>query len=905
MQTFLDEVAIKILSSNLKMDQVKIVVPSIRAINFLKESIKKVIDRPIITPSIVSISEFLEHLSGIRLANNLELLYSFYEVYKEYTPKVELESFNQFFGWAPTLIGEFNELDQQLVNAKELFSYMNALGDIESWGTQEKGELSKRYFKLQGKFFLYYQKLYEKLLKKQKGYSGIQMREAIKNIALYIQQDIPQHFFVGFNALTKSEETLIQELISEGKAEIFWDIDKAFFEDPYHSAGHFIRKYHKEWNVLKKSKNLKFRNIFSKSKKIQILSTVNNTIQAKTAINIACKQDKNKSTVVVLGDEELLKPALSVLPDQKTSWNITMGYPLKNTSLMGFFKSYFDLHENYSDKGYPYRTCYEFSKTAFSRAILKNSESEFYRWIEKCNLSYVTSGELCSKGPQASLLFTPFKNVNQFLKQLIKITNTLKNIYSKSKEDPFKIETCHFFLLILDSLYELYHDHNFMTSLTDLKMIFETLIAQESFDFKGDPLSGIQIMGLLETRLLDFENVIITNLNESILPKGKRPFSWIPFDVRKKFGMNTFIEQDHLYAYHFFRLLQRAKNVHLLYNISSEGLFTAEPSRFLIQLEYFKEAEHNLEFNQIELPVPKLSKEVKEVKKTKAVLDHLDQMAEEGFSPSSLTQYIRSPYSFYEHYMLNIREAVNWNEHLTNVNKGTIMHEVLESLYFPYLSKVMNVIHYNKMIELLPEILKNKFHSLSLNEKKITGKNALIYQIMEKVLKQFLLSEKKQVEEGDRIQILALEHQFKKTIYVNTLDKKFIFKGTVDRIDFKNDILRFVDYKTGKTTISDMTFGQWDEVRTQPKKNPLFQVLMYAYLLNNDFQNKRTIAGVIPLKTFKNNFLPVSIRENRRKKHVLEIEAVILKEFERELFKLIGELYDPSLPFKEIEAKYI
>ena len=440
-----------------------------------------------------------------------------------------------------------------------------------------------------------------------------------------------------------------------------------------------------------------------------------------------------------------------------------------------------------------------------------------------------------------------------------------------------------------------------MKSLRDFKMIFESLAGEETFNFTGDAFDGVQIMGLLETRLLDFDNVIITNVNEGILPFGKTPFSWIPYEVRKKFGMNTFVEQDHLYAYHFFRLLQRAKKVFLLYNAAAEGIFSGERSRFLIHLEYFKHPSHHLVFKQLALPIPKLDYTQKKVLKTAAILAHLEHIGQEGFSPSSLTQYIRNPYRFYEQRMLKIKPVEEFNEQLSAIEKGTIMHEVLELLYTPYLSLIMKESDYDQMLEKLPEILAATFDSKTKNEEKRTGKNLLIYQVMEAVLQQFLGSEKKQVLEGNQIQIIGLEQEFKKAIEVKTIERTICFRGTVDRIDRYNGTLRFVDYKTGSVTAADLAFTDWEEIRTLPKKGPLFQVLLYAYVLKNDFNEEKRIAGVIPLKTFTNEFLAVSQKENTRKKHLLHLGDEVLNVFEKELFELLKEIFDTELPFWEKE----
>ena len=903
MRTFLDDVAKKILTSQFQMDQVKIIVPNIRAANFLKESLKKEIDLPLLAPEIVSISEFITDLSGISHLSKTDLLYTFYQVYKAQTPKANLEPFNQFFSWAPSLLQEFNEIDNQLVNPEDLFSFMNALSSVESLGTLEIGDISKRHFKFQEKVPDYYKVLCETLLKNQKGYAGLQLREAVRNLVFYTDQELPYHFFVGFNALSKAEGTIIQELIAEGKAEVIWDIDKTFYEDPYNGAGYFIREYFKKWKVLNKEVKPEYTEEFSTAKKIEIISTAKNSIQAKKAAQIASnlyKNNPNSSTVIVLGDENLLQSILSVLPEKKMPWNVTMGYPLKETSIYIFFKLFFELHENYGEHGFPFNTIYEFSKTAYCSKLLSATDFKIDHLIEKSNRNYITSKELMSNSSIGFLLFSSYKDVGGFLDKLIKITSKLKSILIKQPKESLQIGICNRFISLFESLFDRFNQFNYMNSLKDIKMIFESLIEQEFIDFTGDPLSGVQIMGLLETRLLDFENVIITNANEGILPFGKTPFSWIPFDIRKKFEMNTFIEQDHLYAYHFFRLLQRAKKIFLMYNATAEGLFSGERSRFLLQLEYFKKPLHDLKIKQLELQIPNLNNQKKIINKTQAILNHLARIGQEGFSPSSIAQYIRNPFGFYEQRMLKVIPMPGINHQLSSMDKGTLMHEVLETLYEPYISKSMKTDFYDNMLKKLSNTLEGSFNKIIKNKELRTGKNALVFNVINEVLKRFLVAEKHQVLMGNQIKILALEHKFLKSIYIKKLDKNINFKGTVDRIDIFNDTIRIVDYKTGSITGADMVFSSWEELRTKTKKSALFQVLLYAYMLQNEFKGKEVIAGLIPLKTFKNDFLAASQKENIRETKSLKMQGQVLSNFEKELFKLINEIFDPSIPFEEI-----
>ena len=902
MQTFLDDVAKKILSSHFEMDEIKIIVPNIRSINFLKTSLKKFIDRPFLSPEIISISEFIAELSGISSIQKIDLLISFYDVYKKLTPKEKLESFNQFFSWAPLLLREFNEIDNQLINTEELFSFIRAIESIEFWGVPDKGEENKNHIKREEKLAEYYNALYAALMKKQKGYSGLQSREALENLAFYSAQEIPHHFFIGFNALTKAEETIIKELISEGKANIIWDIDKTFFQDEYHSAGYFIRQYFREWNFLRKDGKPEFQEFFSKAKKIEIISAGKNSIQSKIAVQIAAdlqRENPKSSTAIVLGDETLLQPLLSVLPENDLSWNITMGYPLRETILYSFFKIFFELQYSHGKYGFPIKKVNEFIKSGPGRIILKSSIPRIEYWLEKFNRNYITFEELSSKGSIMTLLFSPYKGPKELMEKLVKITKSLKKQYENEERQLLQLDSCIRFAKIFHFISNRLKQSNFINSLTDIKIVFESLVQQENFNFTGDQSSSIQVMGLLETRLLDFDNVVITNMNEGILPSGKTPFSIIPFDIRKKFDMKTFIEKDHLYAYHFFRLLQRAKNIFLIYNSTSDGLFSAERSRFLMQLEYFRQPLHDLKIRNIELEMPKLNIELKKIQKSQSILDHLDRISLEGLSPSSLTQYIRSPYKFYEQRMLKVRPEVQINNQLSALEKGTLMHEVLQILYQPYISNIMISNSYDNMLKNLSKTLEKSLNKTNKKEMFKTGKNALIFRIMKEVLKRFLIAEKHKVINGDQIKILALEYDFSKDIFIKELNKKIMFKGAVDRIDIYNNTLRFVDYKTGSVSESDLTFSNWEELRIYHKKNPLFQVMLYAYLLRKEFHYENIIAGVIPLKTFKNNFLAVSQRENKQKRKILKIEGGVFSYFEKELIKLICEIFDPSIPFTE------
>jgi hypothetical protein len=728
-------------------------------------------------------------------------------------------------------------------------------------------------------------------------------REAVRNLGFYLDSDPPNHFFVGFNALTRSEETIFQELIAEEKAEVIWDMDQEFFEDPLHSAAHFIRSYYDNWKVLKKERKPRFPNHFSKPKTIEIIGAVKNVSQAQIAIELATKifrENPNESTVLVLGDENLLHPTLSVLPQEEIPWNVTMGYPLRDTTLFSFYSNYFELYQSKEEGGYSLNRVTELIQYAQIDTFLEQSGFPIKRILnklEKNKQRTVPIEVLIGHNPTADLLFMPFDGITSFLNRMLTLSDSLIEFYQNLKRDPVLISCSDTFDSIWNLIEEYHLANSHIQTIADIRVLFNTWVQQEKLDFTGDAHSGLQIMGVLETRLLDFDNVIITHLNEGILPFGKTPFSWIPFDVRKKFGMNTFIEQDHLYAYHIFRLLQRTKKIHLLYNSIPEGLFSGEKSRFLVQLEYFRKPNHKLIVRQQTPVLEPLENKPKEVIKTPAILSHLNTIAEEGFSPSSLTQYIRNPYLFYEQRMLKIKPIETLENHLNAADKGTLIHEVLEKMYKPYLNEYMRMNDYEKMLSNLDQTLEDCFRNKFNQEDYKTGKNFLIYNVTHSIIKNFLLQEKAQIEKGNQLKIIALEQVFLKSVNLKNSLEKINLKGTVDRIDEWNGSIRFVDYKTGNVEAKNLTFYQWEELLNDTGKSALFQVLLYAYALREDYKDKQVTMGVIPLKNFDSTFLPVIKGENNKNKTFVYLNDDVYDAFGQKLQELFSEIYNPSLSF--------
>ena len=908
MQSFLNEVAKKIIDSNNDLSLIRVIVPNLRAIKFLKEALKNELEVAALAPQILSIEEFINELSGIEKATNIDLLFTFYKIYQEHTPEKEQNSLNQFLNWAPSLLQEFNEIDVQLIDANLIFSFMGAIERIEEWDGKKLGDLGKQFFKFQERVLLYYSKLYKKLQSQQLGYSGLQYREAIQNLGHYIQSDYPFHYFVGFNALTKAEEVIIQELIAEERATILWDLDEYFYKDPFHSAGHFIRNYIKEWTFLKQEFTSQFSNHFSKNKQIEIINVSENLSQAKAAAQLAIgtyRENPNDSIVLVLGDETLLHPVLTSISSEGIPWNASMGYPLKNFGHIKLFLKLFDLLKTNIEGFYSLSKVNSIIEESVVLTLLETSGIQIKKIIKQQHVqrsSNLNSKYVLGKSAVGDIIFKPFETPNSFIERMVLLSEMIKKYLIFNKFSSLEIHCINQTIILWEKVLNLSKSNPELKKLRNIEFVFIKLLDNENLYFSGDPFTGVQIMGVLETRVLDFDHVIVTHVNEGILPYGKTSFSWIPFDVRKKFGLNTFIEQDHVYAYHFFRLLQRAKKISLFYNDAAEGLFSAEKSRFLIHLDYFKRPNHKLSFKHLSFKLEAQSKDTKKAIKTPVVMNQLNEVGIKGFSPSSLIQYIRDPYLFYEQQLLKIKPDDEVQIDINAAEKGTIIHEVLELLYKPYLDQVLSDKDYDEMLTTLPEKVNSSFKKQYEKESLYSGKNYLIFEITKRILKKFIEEERDFVKKGNEIIIRGLEKKFYEAVFIPELNQEIFLKGTIDRIDDLNGTTRIIDYKTGNITSTNLSFKSWEELISLPKKGTLFQVMLYAYAQKNKFKNVTLYTGVIPIKNFDNQFLAVCQKQGRIKKPLL-IDSNILKDYEKVLFKLLIEIFNPKTPFVQIEDK--
>jgi ATP-dependent helicase/nuclease subunit B len=919
MRTFIDDVITDLIERGHDISKLTFVLPSKRAGTFLKKAISEHTKKTIFSPNIVSIEEFVEMLSGFQYATNAELLFEFYDVYLKCTPKEHVEPFDKFSKWAQILLQDFNELDRYLIESNKVFDYLKAIKEIENhhWSLDEEPtQYIKNYLQFWNRLKGYYANFQKQLTTKKKGYQGLIYKEAVKNTEHYISVNSNETFvFVGFNALNKAEELIIQKLLEQDLALTYWDIDKTFIENPIHDAGLFTRTHRDNWTYFNTHKFNWITTHYSEEKNIEIIGAPKNISQIKYVGELLEKiHSKNrnlKNTAVILGDETLLIPLLNSIPKSIKTINITMGLPLKAIPLASLFESLFSVHKSTTTTLY-YKDIINLLSNPFVMPLfdseVSNSAEELINHIQLNNKVYLNIESIKEVIPNninlIEILFTNWEDQPKTaLQQCSKLIYLIKiNLEHDKTNNRLPLEYLFRFNQVFNTLDTLNTSFTHINSISTLFSLYRELIKSETLDFKGEPLKGLQIMGMLESRVLDFETVIITSVNEGILPAGKSNNSFIPFDVKIENNLPTYKEKDAVYTYHFYRLLQRAKNAYILYNTEPDVLNGGEKSRFITQLEI--EGIHNLKHKVVSAKVPSIDKHLKEIKKTQKVIDALNSVGQKGFSPSSLTNYMRNPIDFYYEKVLGIKRYEEVEESVAFNTLGTVIHNTLEDFYKPLVGQVLKTDDIKQMrLKISSQVA---FHfKEEFKEGDITsGKNLIIFEISKRYISNFLDIEMDDIKKGNTIKIKAIETNNKTPIYIEALSKTVNLTGKVDRVDEYNGITRIIDYKTGKVDPGKVQIVNWEDITTDYEKySKSFQVLMYAYMMYKENEiNLPVEAGIISFKSLNSGVLKFATKpsSNSRTKDY-SITTKTLDAFEIELKKLITEIFNLDISFIEKE----
>lgn len=911
MQTFISETLDDILSTQSSLKDCVLILPSQRAGVFVKNELRKKITHGFL-PEIFTIEKFVEKISQIKSGDTIQLLFDFYKIYCEV--ENDPDTFDVFSSWAFVALQDFNEVDQYLVNSQDIFTYLRDIQRLRKWsvkGEFKETELIKDHFKFMESLGSYYRKFYDFLIAKKTGYQGLLYREATHKVDSFLEQQVDQKFFfIGFNALNKAEEFLFQKFLATNRADVYWDIDRAFFESN-HAAGSFIRSYKTQWKYYENRDLKMVASHFSNPKKIEVIGATKNIAQLKYAGEILESFESFESTALVLGDESLLSVALNSIPKKVNSINITMGYPLQNVPTSQFVVSIFQLFINQEKlqkadtNEFYYKDVIRFFKNPIVYQLIQKHDPELIFHIQSVisneNRSFLTGDLIVSYFAELdkevsellATVFSPINTVEEFINRILHFIEAVRDdVTVLEKEYLYRFYTA------FTQLKNLNNTHGYFQSIKTLFIFYRRIVSAEKLSFQGEPLRGLQLMGMLETRVLDFENVIITSVNESIIPSNSTQNTFIPFDVKLQFGLPTYKEKDAIFSYHFFRLLQRAKNVYLLYNTESDSYGSGEKSRFISQLELIRSDINTSFLNQ---KVVTQKRELQEIHKHPSVLKKLEELAQKGISPSAIANYLYNPIAFYKDKILGIRELDEVEETVAANTLGTVVHDTLEELYKPYIYQFLKIEDLQSMRKLAKPLVEKYFRKHFKSGEMKRGKNRLIFEVANRYIERFLSSENEVVKAGHQLKIIATEQQLETTLQIPGIDFPVKIKGIVDRIDELNGVTRVIDYKTGMVAANDLRIADL-ELLKDFKYSKAIQILLYSQLYSQDknIAEGQLEAGIYSFKNLKNGFLRVNFSSNYRSPDYTISEERLQEAMDR-IGEVIAEIYNPLISFKEPE----
>ncbi|WDF59448.1 PD-(D/E)XK nuclease family protein [Flavobacterium sp. KACC 22758] len=913
--SFLEKIAgVVIQNYSDKLSETTIVLPNKRAKVFLIEALKKETSKTILSPEIISIEDFVQDVASIRSVDSIELLFEFYEVYLSVTDKQNQQSFELFANWAKTLLQDFNEIDRYLLDPYHVLSYLKDIEDIKKWGieVENKTKLLENYIDFWKLLPMYYDSLYNHLLNKSIGYQGLIYREAVNNLNHFSNTISNRNFiFAGFNALNAAEEKIVQHLLALDQAKIYWDVDQTFLNDPYHDAGLFVRRFKESWKHYKSHPFEWIVDDFSQTKNIEVIGTPKTIGQAKIAGSIIEDLiNKNPSAsldkvAVVLGEENLLIPVLYSLPSSVGALNITMGYSGKNNPSQILVAKFFKMHTNALSRAGNYVFYYKDVLDVLTHPLVEPyaNVNHLVRIIKENNYTFITLNKILDLNPNASklfsLLFQKWENGSvAVLENISAVLLLIKQSFSNDNEEEKIAKTFVYAVFkVINKLINYYSQHKHIDNIDTLHAIYKQIIDVAEVSFEGEPLRGLQIMGVLESRVLDFDTVIITSMNEGKFPAGKSQNSFIPYDVKKELGLPTFKEKDAIYTYHFYHLLQRAKNIYLIYNTENEGLDAGERSRFITQLEVEKKSKHNLTFDIYNPVLPTTAYQPMVIPKSDAVMERLKEIASTGFSPSALTSYIRNPIEFYFQKILRIREVEEVEENIALNTLGTIIHETLKALYDPFVEKFISESDILNCFKLLDDEVLKQFKLVYKEGEIKKGRNLLAFEVAKRNVSNFLKIELESIKNGDAIKIIALEKTFERELVHPELPFPVLIKGNVDRIELRNGKIRIVDYKTGKVEKTNVILKSWNGLTQGLKNDKIIQVLAYAFMYEQLAGETPIEVGIISFKNLKSGFLSFGFKEDKDLE--ITVSKAILNSYVEEIVLLLKEIFDLSIPFEE------
>ena len=894
-----------------------IVLPSRRAGLFLKKEIEKRVNHPIILPQIFSFEDFIYSLTDFQKPEPFEDLTILWKASRNIEGLSD-RPFDDMLDWGQVVINDFNEVDAYLIEPNTLFKYLENIRKYEVWGSNVKDEELSKFQRIYLEFYHSLADLYQawKLEMHEAGLAspGSAARWLAENISTLSPEKTVEKYekviFAGLNALTPAEESILKFFRDKEKALLFYDADLYYIDNKEQEAGQFLRG-----RIDLENDKFIGNDLLERPRTITITGVPGNVSQVRFLHKYLTERIEREGkewlekTVIVPADENLLIPLLQSLPSETGSVNVTMGLSLASTPVAQLVQSVFrlvgesrpgELHlpsltellmhpwirSRLADENFfPENQLTEWASVGMVRI---NFETVYEKLLQKCSLDQWLRAPDTEKGytPQQSLQM--LHNLTGWLSELVKNTIHDEFLYALS--------------LITEGIEQRLKDLPDTIQLKTIGKFFQRLINTTRIPFSGEPLEGLQVMGMLETRALDFETVIILSASDDVLPGMGRSPSFIPFDVRveKSFGLPVFSHKNAITAYHFYRLLQRCTEAVIFYNNQAGDLGkTGEMSRFLQQIQHefpLKKAKTTLKFVNPSFPIHLEKEEGNTFPKTEAVLRRLDEIYQKGISASALWTYNQCQYKFYLDYILGLRNRrADLMESASRIF-GNVVHGTLKAFYpEPPCKLTPDIYNMEKISGLIDQAFEQNIAGANIR----SGYLSLLRKAAETYVKRFLEAEKSNLLASKaNIEILALEKEYTHSYTLpneKESSKTILIKGIFDRIEISDGTYRILDFKTGRVEPADLKLKK-ENLPTYPIKTKwekLFQLMVYKWLYESTHPNHTTEVGIIPLKAGEYTIELASF----------EVEETFMDFAENKLKNILNSMLQPDTSFSQTSEK--
>jgi hypothetical protein len=945
MNNFLKAIAEKLYNtgSNDMVDYC-LVFPNRRAGLYFNMYLAELAQKPVWSPVIYTISDLMVKLSGIQPGDEMSLIFELYHTYKRI--KKSDEGFDSFFYWGEVMLADFDDIDKNLVNTADLFQNLADIKEIENtfdyltedqinairsfWLSFNPGKYSdhqQEFISTWSILDTIYSEYKKGLAERKTGYEGMIYRQVAdmlseNNAGLKFNKFI----FIGFNALNRSEEKLFSFLKSMQKAEFYWDYDNYYISDKANEAGFFLRSNLK--NYPHSAIDCSFSQLTSRDKKIEIISAPSNVSQAKIIYNLlsdlGCNNCGPEHTVVVLPDESLLMPVLYSIPPEVGGINITMGYPLKHSSAFSLVENLAELHKS-AKQGQDGKQLFYHRNvlSVLNHPLVSDASHEASRKIAGeitlQNKIYISVEEFYNIDV-LSEIFVKINDFNTFTGYLLKLLHFFfgrTGMNEGGSNSMIQQEFIYNVYLSVKRLQVLLDEWDINPGFETCLKLLKKILFPLRIPFTGEPLAGLQVMGILETRAIDFDNVIILSMNEGIFPSTAHQPSFIPHNLRRGFGMTTTEHRDAMSAYYFYRLVQRAKNVYLVYNTQSEGIKTGEMSRFLYQLKYepaFRINEKNLNF-QISFDTVNeiiINKNPEIIKKLESLTGSQDNNA--YLSPTAINTWIDCSLKFYFQYIAGITEYEQIREEIDPPVFGNILHKTLNSIYSVITSKKITTTVLERLLknvayieDRLLDAFNTEFFSNRIKSKDLlAGRNILIFEVLRKYLIRIIEMDKSlapfEIDELEKKFVISLNTGNNgKTRHVN-------IGGRIDRIDKIQNTYRIIDYKTGNADTRFPDVASLFDNALDNRNKAALQSLMYAMILS---RNYKSVIPVVPgLYILKELYRPgfdyrLEYKSDGKYYAALKDYMILASEFENHLVNTLNDIFSNNTSFRQTTNIYL